>query len=58
MICFCSYKNELLFFNRQELLQKAKDKYPNCGGEGKAPKHYIENKEVMEEISEETYQKK
>ena len=38
---FCLYKNLLIFiniiinnyiFNRQELLQKAKHKYHNCGG--------------------------
>ena len=28
---FCSYKNELLFFNREELLQKTKDIYHNGG---------------------------
>ena len=31
-------------FNRQELLQKAKDIYHNCGVEEKAAKYYIENK--------------
>ena len=30
------------FFNRQELLQKAKDKYHNCGGKRKSAKYYIE----------------
>ena len=34
-------------FNRQELLQKAKDKYHNCGGKGKASKYYIANKDVF-----------
>ena len=33
-------------FNRQELLQKVKDKY--CGGKEKAAKYYIENKFLKE----------
>ena len=37
----CSYKNELLFFNQQELLQKSKDGYLNCGGKEKAVEYYI-----------------
>ena len=43
----CSYKNDLLFFNREESLQKAKDRYHNCGGKEKAPEYYIANKEVL-----------
>ena len=31
-----SYKNELYQCNRQELLQKAKDRYHNCGGKEKS----------------------
>ena len=34
------------WFNRQELLQKAKDKYHNCGGKEKVNEYYIENKDV------------
>ena len=37
------------WFNRQELLQKAKDRYHNCGGKEKASKYYIKNKEVLKE---------
>ena len=33
------------WFNRQELLQKAKEKYDN-GGKEKAAKYYQDNKEV------------
>ena len=33
-------------FNRQELLQKTKDRYYNCGGKEKAAECYIANKEV------------
>ena len=43
-LVFCSYDNELLFFNRQELLQKAKDRYHNCGGKEKSAKYYLENR--------------
>ena len=48
-------------FNRQEVLQKAKDRYHNCGGKEKAAKYYIKNKEIfkkMQTISIETCQKK
>ena len=31
-------------FNKQELLQKAKDKYHNDGGREKAAKYYLQNK--------------
>ena len=34
-------------FNRQELLQKAKNRYHNCGGKEKAAEFYIQNKEVI-----------
>ena len=37
------------WFNRQELLQKAKDRYHNGGSKEEAAKHYIENKEVLKE---------
>ena len=49
------------FFNWQELLQKAKDRYYNCGGKEKAAEYYIENKEVLKENAKiiiETCQKK
>ena len=35
----------LYWFNRQELLQKAKDNYHNCGVKEKAVEHYFENRE-------------
>ena len=35
------------WFNRPELLEKAKDKYHNCGGKEKDAKYYHENKDVM-----------
>ena len=37
------------YFNRKNLLQKAKDKYHNFGGKEKAAKYYIQNKEVLKE---------
>ena len=37
------------WYNRPELLQKAKDKYHNCGRKGKAVKYYLENKDVLQE---------
>ena len=35
------------WFNRQELLQKAKGKYCNCGGKEKAAEYYLQNKDVI-----------
>ena len=37
------------WFNGQELLQKAKDKYHNFGGKEKAAEYYLENKDVLKE---------
>ena len=37
------------FFNRQELLQNAKDRYHNVGGKEKAAEYYIAYKEVSKE---------
>ena len=34
------------WFNRQELLQKVKDKYHNCGDKEKAAEYYLEYKDV------------
>ena len=36
------------FFNRQELLQKAKDGYRNGGGKEKATEYYSKNKVLRE----------
>ena len=47
MICYDLFILSHYFFNRQELLQKAKDKYHNCGGEEKAAKYYIKNKDAL-----------
>ena len=37
------------WFNKQELLQKAKNRYHNCGNKEKAAEYYIENKVVLKE---------
>ena len=34
-------------FNKPQLLQKAQDKYHNCGGKENAAKYYIANKEAF-----------
>ena len=47
--------------NRQELLQKPKDRYYNCGGKEKAAEYYLENSGVLKEkpkLSIKTCQKK
>ena len=49
------------WFNRQELLQKAKNRYHNCGGKGRAAEYYIDNKDDLKQvqiITIETFQTK
>ena len=41
--------------NRQELLQKAKNRYHNCDDKEKAAKYYIANKDVLKEKAENKY---
>ena len=48
-IFFVHIKMSYHFFNRQELMQKAKDRYHNCGGKEKAADYYIANKEVLKQ---------
>ena len=43
------------WFNRQELLQKAKDKYHNGGGKKIAAKYYLENRGVLKEKARNKY---
>ena len=43
------------WFNRQELLLKAKGKYHNCGGKEKAAEYYIKNKDVTKEKASNKY---
>ena len=42
------------WFNKQELLQKAKEKYDN-GGKEKAAKYYQANKDVLKEKAKDKY---
>ena len=42
-------------FNRQELLQKAKDRYHNCSGKEKAAEYYIANKAALKENAKNKY---
>ena len=42
-------------FNRQELLQQAKDRYYNGGGKEKATKYYNDNKDVSKENAKNKY---
>ena len=43
------------WFNTQELLQKAKGKYHNCGGKEKASEYYIKDKNVIKEKANNSY---
>ena len=43
------------WFNREELLKKAKEKYQNKDGKEKAAKYYQENKEVIKEKTRNKY---
>ena len=44
---FVNLKISYYWFNRQELLQKAKKKIYDNGGKGKAAKHFQTNKDVI-----------
>ena len=43
------------WFNKKDLLQKAKDKFDNCGGKEKAAKYYQANKDVIKEKAKNKY---
>ena len=43
------------WFNRQELFQKAEEKYHNCVGKEKAAEYYIKNKDVVKENANNMY---
>ena len=43
------------WFNRQELVQKANNRYHNCGGKEKAAEFYIANKDVIKEKARNKY---
>ena len=41
--------------NRQEILQKAEDRYHNCFGKERAAENYIGNKDVLNESANNKY---
>ena len=43
------------WFNREELLKKAHDKYNNKGGKEKAAKYYQKNKEMIKKRERDRY---
>ena len=43
------------WFNREELLKKANEKYHNKGGKEKAAKYYQDNKEAIKEKARNKY---
>ena len=43
------------WFNKQELLNKAKEKYENNGGKKKAAKYYKDNEDVLKEKARNKY---
>ena len=42
-------------FNREEILQKAKETYENCGGKEKAVEYYQTKKDVLKEKATNNY---
>ena len=45
------------WFNREEVLQKAEEKYHNCGGKEKAAEYYQTNKNTLKEKAKIKYRK-
>ena len=43
------------WFNRQELLKKAKEKYGHQGGKEKEAKYYRDNKDILKEKAKNRY---
>ena len=43
------------WFNRQELLKKAKGKHHNCDGKEKGAEYYLENRVVLKEKAKNKY---
>ena len=52
---FVHIKMSLYRFNRQELLQKVKDRYHNGGGKKESTEYYIANKDVLKEKAKKKY---
>ena len=43
------------WFNREEVMQKAKEKYNNCGGKEKPAEYYRTNKDVLKKKAKNRY---
>ena len=43
------------WLNKNEILQKAKEKYDNCGGKEKAAQYYQANKDFLKEKARNKY---
>ena len=43
------------WFNREEVLQKAEEKYHNCGSKEKAAEYYQTNKDVLKQKARNKY---
>ena len=54
-VIFVYIKMSYYWFNRQELLQKAKGKYHTCGGKEKVGEYYLANKDVIKEKANNKY---
>ena len=52
---FVHIKISYYWYNRQELLQKAKEKYHDCCGKEKAAEYYLQNKDVIKEKANNKY---
>ena len=52
--CFVNIKTSYYWFNKKELLEKAKEKYDN-GGKEKAAEHYQANKDAIKYKANESY---
>ena len=50
-----SIKMNYYWFNGEEVLQTAKEKYDNCGGKEKAGEYYKTNKDVLKEKARDRY---
>ena len=55
LFLFFNIKLSYYWFNREEVRQKANEKYRNCGGREKSAKYYRTNKDVLKEKSKHRY---
>ena len=54
---FVHIKISYCWFNRPELLEKAKDRYHNCGGKKRAAEYHIDNKDALKTNPNNKYRK-